>query len=164
MGGEGVAFGGAEGVLGRVVDEKGERDVLDVAAEVARFDEMVAGVEVAVVLKGEGAAAGFGMDAEGGGLAGVSLQGNVEEIYEHIADVMLNPFIEEGGEETAVLFGEDGAIGDGAEANVFDDGYELDEADVKGFKVVVKAQGIAGVVAVQDAQDVYVDAVFLEEA
>ena len=62
--GKGVAFGGAELALLGAVDHFGKRLLAKVAELVLRVNEVVAAVEIAVVLDGEGVAAGFGVDSD----------------------------------------------------------------------------------------------------
>ena len=85
--------------------------LVDVAELEAWLDEMVAGVEVAVVLQRRSVAAGRRMDAQQVA-AEEGLQRDVEELHEHLAHVVAHPFLEHVDEEAAVLFGADRALGD----------------------------------------------------
>ena len=80
----------------------------DVAEEVLRFDEVVAGVEVAVVLERDGVAAGLGEDAHAGGEPHPRRERGVEGLDEDGADVAGDPLVEHGDEEAAPGVGVDG--------------------------------------------------------
>jgi len=112
LGGEGGVFVGAELGLFGGVDHFGEGGGEEVAAFVGGVDEVVAGVEVSVVFEGEACAAGLGEDAEGGGVAHFDAELGVEELDEVFADVVADPFVEDGAEESAELEGFDGPWGD----------------------------------------------------
>ena len=61
----------------------------------ARLDEVVARVEVAVVLERHALAAGGLEDAEAGDAAHVGREHAVEELHEHLADVAAHPLVED---------------------------------------------------------------------
>jgi hypothetical protein len=75
---------------------------------------VVAGIEIAVVFEGEGAAAGFGEDAHGGRGADPVAERGVEELDVDTSDVVPDPFVEDGGEERAVVLRFDASTGEGA--------------------------------------------------
>ena len=84
--------------------------VADVAELLARLDEMVAGVEIAIVLQGRPVAAGRRVNAEKM-TTEVCLERHVEELHEHAADVAPHPFLENVDQETAVLLAADRTFG-----------------------------------------------------
>jgi len=80
--------------------------MLDVAQQVVRLHEVIAGVEVAVMLHGQGVAAGFVEDAyaRGGELHPVG-QRRLEGLDKDLAYVVEDPFVEDGAEKTPELLG-----------------------------------------------------------
>ena len=97
------------GLLGGV-DHLAETLIHDVAQAVFRIDIMVATIEIAIVLDGQRRAALFREDAEARSEAHPVPQGHVEQLDEDAADVLANPFVENGAEESAVLFRFDAPI------------------------------------------------------
>ena len=84
---------------------------VDVAELLARLDEMIAGVEIAVVLQRRTVAAGGGVDAQQMA-AEIRFERHVEELDEDPADVAAHPFLEDVDQEAAVLLAADRALGD----------------------------------------------------
>ena len=76
---------------------------VDVAQQVARFDVVVAGVQVAGVLERELLAAGLGVHAHAAGLAVEVRQRGVEHLDVDGADVAADPVLEHVDQEPAVL-------------------------------------------------------------
>ena len=114
VGGQGVALVEPEAALLFGRHELGHRGLRDVAELVRLLDEVVARVEVAVVLQGEGGAAGLRVDAQRRRLAVPAGQGDVEHLDVDLADVAADPLLEDPDEERAVLVGRDRPIGDQA--------------------------------------------------
>src|SRR5205814_3429600 len=79
---------------------------------VAGIDVVVARIEITVVLKGDGVAAGFAKDAQGRGHAQPDAELDVEDLDEDFADVFFDPLVENGDEKIAVGLGADGPFGD----------------------------------------------------
>ena len=96
LGGEGVALGAAEALLLGAVHHVGECALVDVAEEVFGEYEVVAGIDVAIVLHGTCVAAGLSEGAYSWGHADPVGEGGVEELYEGVADVVAHPFVEDG--------------------------------------------------------------------
>ena len=84
---------------------------MDVAELVLRLDEVIAGVEVAVVLQRRAVAAGGRVDAEQVA-AEEGFQRDVEELHVDLAHVVAHPLLEDVDQEAAVLLGPDRALGD----------------------------------------------------
>jgi hypothetical protein len=74
-----------------------------VAEPVMRFDEMIAGIKVAVVLKGRAVATSRCVDAQQMA-AEIGLERHVEELNVNTAHVMTHPLFEDIHEEAAILF------------------------------------------------------------
>src|SRR5271166_3446543 len=100
--GEPVALVVAEFAHLRRGDKIDERSRRDVAELLPRLDEMVAGIDITVVLEGGSIAAGRGMDAEKMP-AEIGLERHVEELDEHASHVAPHPFLENVDEKAAVL-------------------------------------------------------------
>ena len=88
------------------------RCVPDVPEQVAGLDEVVAGVEVAVVLERELEPAGLGVDADGALLTDAVRERAVEQLHVDRADVVPHPLLEDVDHEAPVLLGPDRALGD----------------------------------------------------
>ena len=84
----------------------------DVAEQVLGFDEVVAGVEVAVVLERDGVAARLAEDADAGGEAAPRCDRGVERLHEDGADVARDPFVEDGDKELTEASGSTERVGD----------------------------------------------------
>ena len=97
-----VALVDAEGCLLVRTHHLGDRLFGDVAEKVVLVNEMVARVEVAIVLDDGIAAAGLGECAGAGHLPDPSGQGGVEIGDEYAADIVPDPIIEYVAEESAV--------------------------------------------------------------
>ncbi len=82
---------------------------VNVAELVARFDEMIAGIHVAVVFERRAISAGGGVDAQKMA-AEISFQRDVEHLNENLANVVPDPFFEDIHEEAAVLLTSDRAF------------------------------------------------------
>src|SRR5271165_3708169 len=106
-----VALGVAELAHLRRSDELDERRRRDIAQLLARLDEMIAGVDVAVVLQRRPIAAGRRMDAEQMA-AEIGLERHVEQLDEHLCHVAPRPFLENVDQEPAVLLAADRTVGD----------------------------------------------------
>ncbi len=102
----------AELALGGRRDQLGHRRLGDVAELVALLDEVVARVDVAVVLHRQRPTAGRLEDAQPAGLAVPVGQRDVEHLDIDLADVPADPFVEDRVEERPVLLGGDRAIRD----------------------------------------------------
>ena len=72
----------------------------DVAEEIAGLDEVVARVEVAVVLERDRVAARLGEDAHGRRQVAPGGERGVEHLHEHRADVTAHPLVEDVDEES----------------------------------------------------------------
>jgi len=85
--------------------------LLDVAEQVPGLDEVVARVEVPVVLERHRAAARLGEDAHRRRCPQPRRQRRIEHLHVDSADVTLNPFVEDVDQEPAPLFGANRAAG-----------------------------------------------------
>lgn len=162
--------------------------LFNIAQQERRFDEVVAGVQVAVVFQGQGVAAGGLEDAQAG-LAHPVCQGCVEGLHEDLANIPAHPLIEDGDQEAPVLLWLHCALGDQlanlsiqravaagtfAPALVSDgqrlQGCSLDDGDELHVlrsqliaEEVIDLQRVVGIGGVHRAQDVHIDAVLLQK-
>ena len=96
---------------------------------------MVAGVEVAIVLKDQGAPTGFCENAKAGRCTQPGTQGQVENLDEDPPDISLNSFIKDAYQKASVgvaLYGENGVLIRFASMLIqfpLEDGNELDKFD-----------------------------------
>jgi len=72
---------------------------------------MIAGIEIPVVLQGEGLSARRLKDAEAGPAKPIG-QGGIECLNEDLADIPVHPLVEDGRQETAVVLRFDRPLGD----------------------------------------------------
>ena len=84
---------------------------MDVAELLPRLDEMIAGVDVAIVFQRRPVTAGRRMDAKQMAPE-IRFKRNVEELDIHASHVAPHPFLENVNEEAAILPTAHGAIGD----------------------------------------------------
>jgi hypothetical protein len=84
-------------------DELQHVSLVNISQLITRFDEMIAGVEIAVVLQGRSVAAGRGVDTEQM-TAEIGFERHVEELNVNTAHVVTYPLLEDIYQETAVLF------------------------------------------------------------
>ena len=78
------------------------RSEVDVSEEVVGLNEVVAGVQVPIVLEGKGEPARLGEDAQARGLTVPVRKGDVEHLNVHAAYVVLHPLVEDLDEELAI--------------------------------------------------------------
>ena len=83
-----------------------------VAQQVVRFHIVVAGVQVTIVLHGQGRAAALLENAETGTVAGPGGERHIEDLDEYPAHVAAHPLLEDGNQEVAVLPIGDAAVRD----------------------------------------------------
>ena len=107
---EQVAFVITELALLRRRHHLQESRLMDVAEKVFRLNEMVAGVEITVVLQRRSVPAGWGVDAQQVA-AKKGLERHIEHLNKHFAHIMANPLLEDVDEELAVLPAADGPVG-----------------------------------------------------
>ena len=84
---------------------------LDIPQPVPGLDEVIAGVEIAVVLQGQRVAAGFGKDAQRGGQSQPGGKGRLEQLNKDIADVVRDPLVKDADEKPSPILRFDGAFG-----------------------------------------------------
>ena len=77
--------------------------LLDVAQQILRLDEVVARVEVAVVLERQGAAARLVENAHRRRQADPRRQRGVEHLHEHASDIRADPFVEDADQKAPPL-------------------------------------------------------------
>ncbi len=71
--------------------------VLDISKQVIRVHEMIAGIEVTIVLQGEPGPASFIKDTHTGGIHAQPIpQGGFKGLHKDTAHVATNPFIKNG--------------------------------------------------------------------
>ena len=101
--GQRVLFVLTELGLLRAGDHVADALLVDVAQAIIRIDEVVAGVQVAVVLDDQRLAAGLGEDAQARILAQPRAERHVKKLHKDLADVVAHPFVKDRAEELAVL-------------------------------------------------------------
>src|SRR5271166_4241840 len=111
LSGQRVAFVVAELAHLRRGDEIDQRRRRDVAELLPRLDEMIAGVEIAVVFERRPIAAGRRVDAEEMAPE-IGFERDVEELDEHAPHIAPHPFLENVDEELAILLAANRAVGD----------------------------------------------------
>ena len=84
--------------------------LMDVAQQVFRFDEMVAGVEIAVILQRRAVSASRGVDAQQMA-AKECLKRDIEQLNKHLAHIVTNPLLKNIDEKLSVLPAADGPVG-----------------------------------------------------
>lgn len=97
-------------LLGRC-DELQHMPAVNVAQPITRLDEVIAGVEIAVVLQHRAVAAGRGVNAEQMPPE-IRLQRHVEELHVDVPDIVAHPLLEDIDEQSAILLAACGALGD----------------------------------------------------
>ena len=97
-----VGFGLPERALLFRSHELADRGLEDVAEQVRRVDEVVAGVDVTVVLESDTLAARRTQNAQRRETTQLGGEHAVEELDEHLADVVSHPLVEDRREELAV--------------------------------------------------------------
>ena len=137
--------------------------------QMVRLHEVVARVQVAVVLQGQGVTARLPEDAQRRGEAAPRGQGCVEELHEDRAHIVDDPLVEDRGEEVSPGARVHRAVGDRVpllEARLvlpFHDGDELDEGESEDVpEVAVDLGRVILVGGMHGAQHVDVDPVRLE--
>ncbi len=170
-GGQRLLLGLPERALLLGAHEVADGGLEDVAEQVARIDEVVAGVDVAVVLERHPLAAGRLEDAETRGAANVGGEHAVKGLHEHLADVAAHPLVEDCVQEAAVVLRLHAAPGyrprpaaRGRRLDL-DDRDELDEAGAELVaEEAVHLERVPGVGGVDRAQHVELGAVLLQAA
>ena len=117
-GGQRLLLGAPEGALLLGAHELADRRLRDVAEQVPGIDEVVARVQVAVVLERGALPAGGLEDAQARGAAHVGGEDAVEGLHEHLAHVVMQPLVEDRVQEAAVVRGLHAAVGDRARTAV----------------------------------------------
>ena len=69
------------------------------------IDEVVAGIQVPIMLQGKGCATSDGVGANAGRFTIPIRQGHIEGLYEDVADVALHPFVEHPYHEPTIFAG-----------------------------------------------------------
>ena len=168
-------LGGAEFALARRSEGLDERGVGQIAQSVLGKDEVVARVDVAVVLDHQRIAARFAERAERRADAHPLGQRHVEELHEIVAHVAQHPVVEHLAHELAETARRDRPFGRPAAgrvgrhdaraasvrrvADLLDDGHELHVAAAQRFEKAVYLPSAAFAVAVDGGHGVEFDAV-----
>ena len=176
--GKAVALHGTKLLLPLAVHHLRQCMGADVAQLVLGEDEVVAGIDVAVVLHYAGMAAGLGQGTHAGLLAHPVGQGGVEELDEIFAHVMPYPLVEEGAEKFTPLRGGDRKIGQGnllaisrrsqvtpigMRKDALHDGGKLDVAATYLLEEVVEVERIVGIEVVDHGQGIPLHPVLVEQ-
>ena len=178
--GEGIRLHGSELRLSGRIEHCGEGGVLDVAQfEFGKY-EVVATIDVAVVFHDGCVSACACHGAYARWVAHPIAERGVEDLYKHAAHVLAHPFVEDGAEEVAPLFGADGEVGErkvGAcvldvckvapvrvWTNSFNDGRELQVLATDALEEIIEFERVVGVEVVDNSHGVPVHAVLVEQA
>ena len=179
LGGQAVLLGGTKLLFALAVHHLGQRLRTDITQLVFGKDEVVAGIEIAVVLHHSGMATGFGQGADAWLLTNPIGQGGVEQLDKVLTHILSHPFIEDGAKEMAPLFGGDGEIGQGDVVligrtgqvtsigmgqDTLYDGRELDEAALYLLKKVVEVEGIIGIEVIHHSQYIPLHPMLIEQS
>ena len=89
----------------------GDGLVVQVAKQVFGKDEMVARINITIVLHHSGMATLLGQHAYPGSLTHPVSQGGIKQLYVVFAHIVLHPFVEDGAQECTPLAGSHGEIG-----------------------------------------------------
>ncbi len=169
-------------------DELNHVGIVDITQQVVGLHVMVAGVEVTIMLHGQGIAAGGAEDAQAV-LAYPTTQGDVEELHIDFAYIAPHPFLKYGDQKLAILFGlhrpfrnqaaflqierplaprplAPAHIGQGQEIGrgSFDDRYELDKIGLQLIaEKTINLQRVAGIGGVNGAQDIVFHLMFAQD-
>ncbi len=100
-----VALGLAEGSLLVGGDQLQEMGLLNIAEKVLGLDEVIAGVQIAVVFERQRIATRLSEDAERAADADPRPKRGVEHLDEDLGDVLPDPLVEDGDQEAAPLVG-----------------------------------------------------------
>ena len=155
--GECIAFIGTEFALERRIHHLLNGVFCDVAYMIVRRNEMVAGVEIAVMLNCQGITAGFIEDTEARVISQPRFQRDIKNLHENSADVVDYPLIKYRAEELTVLLCRDRTRGHIFPTEILNSRDELHELCTESFEVVINLFRILGVVFVHDTQYIVVD-------
>ena len=176
--GQCVALDIAEGALTLAVHHCRDAVVVDVAQTVFGKDEVVAGIDIAIVLDDGSVTAGDAHGADAGRLTNPAGQGGVEKLYEDLSYIMAYPFIEYRAGEMSELPGFDAENGQlafafichGSEVTTifmrqyaFDDGCELDILAPDLLVEVIDVERVVGIEVVDNTHCVPFYPVFLQQ-
>ena len=162
--GECIAFIGTEFALERRIHHLLNGVFCDVAYMIVRRNEMIAGVEIAVMLNSECVAARFVEDTEAWVVAQPRFQRDIKNLHENSADVVDYPLIKDRAEEFTVLPCRDRARGYIFSTEILNRRDKLHKLRTEAFEVVINLFRILGVVLVHDTQYIVINFVILQNA
>ena len=142
----------------------------DVSQQVIWLNEVIAGIQIAVVFQRQGQAAGACEDADRSCPAKPARQRRIKVKDEGVANVSVYPLVEDLDEVSSPLARPDGAVRDRAaflESGLVVPLNNGDELDVSGIKFIAKeavhVEGIISVFRIDGAQDVELDLMLLQQ-
>lgn len=100
-----LIFVASELQLSFTVHHRGDSVAVDIAQQVLRKNEVVARIDIAIVLYHACMAAGGTHGAEAGRLTCPAGKGGVEQLHEHLPHIVTHPLVEDGTAETGILEG-----------------------------------------------------------
>ena len=103
--GQAVTLVTSELQLSLAIHHRGDGVAVDIAQQVFRENEMVARIDVAVVLYHPRMTTGGTHGAEAGWLTGPAGKSGVEQLHEHLSHVVAHPLVENGAAEMGILEG-----------------------------------------------------------
>ena len=145
------------------------RCLQDIAEQVIRLDEVIAGVEITVVFERHSPTAGTPENADGYRQAKPSGQCPVEVEHERPADIPAHPLVEDPDQEFSPLLGANRAIcnlrsGLDVVVDTFDDWYELNVPGLdRVAKKTVDRKRMRGVPGIHGAENVELDPLILQQ-
>ena len=173
-----LRLGASELLLPGGVDKSADGRFVDIAQLVFGQDVVVAAIQIAIVLDGDGPAAGLGVDAQACAHAQPRGHRLVEIAHEDRADVAVDPFFEDGNQESAVLFREHApladdlprrgagrrrALGRADARSRLNDRDELQKRHALVAEEPIHPLGVVAIAAMHAHQRVEIDAVLLEQ-
>lgn len=157
-----LIFVASELQLSFAVHHRGDSVAVDVAQQVLGKNEVVARIDIAIVLNHPCMATGGAHGAKAGWLTSPAGQGGIEQLHEHLPHIVTHPLVEDGTAEMGILKGANHRnihrrtpLNDRGKLNILA-AYFLVE--------VIDIERMVGVVVVHHAHRVPLHAVFLQQA
>ena len=176
---QGAVFEQTETLLLLAVEHLDESVLIDIAEPILGKDEVVAGIDVAVLLHHASVSTVFGIHATAWRKAHPVGQRAIEELNEDAPDVVPHPFVEDGTEKAAPLLGRHRERGDGTgliivrrgqmptvgmRLDAFDDGSKLQVGATVLFKEMIEFERIVGIKIVDNGHGIPFHTVFFEQS